>query len=72
MQNKKNKKNIGKNLGNKIFKLLTTNIYSPKKNLSFQKQSNKFCKKPKENIYLLPLCDLSKLIFSIFFEKNID
>jgi hypothetical protein len=31
-----------------------------KKNLNFKKQWNKFCKKPKENICLLPLCDLSK------------
>jgi len=58
MQNKKNKKNIGKNLGNKIFKLLTTNIYSPKKNLSFQKQSNNFVKNQKK-IYIYYLCVIS-------------
>jgi len=35
------------------------------------KKSNKFCKKPKQNMSFLPLCDLSKLKFSTLFEKDI-
>jgi len=46
-------------------------IYSPKKSLKLQKQLNKFCKNQKKRC-LLPLCDLSKLIFSTIFEKDVE
>jgi len=42
-----------------------------RKYLNLWKQLSKFCTKPKENICLLPLCDLSNVIFSTFFEENI-
>jgi len=61
--------NIGKFLIN--FKKKTTKIYSLKKKLNLKKKSNKFCKKPKENICLLPLCNFSKVIFFTLFEKDI-
>jgi hypothetical protein len=58
------KKYIGKKLGtNELLKLLNYKYLMTKNiNLNFQKQSNKFCKKPNEKICLLPLCDLFKLI----------
>jgi hypothetical protein len=59
---KEKRKKHRKKLKNQSLKLL---------NLNLKKQSNKFCKKPKENICLLPLCDLSKLIFSTLFEKDL-
>ncbi len=40
--------------------------------LIFKKKSNKFHTKPKEKICLLPLCDLSNLIFSTLFEEDIE
>jgi hypothetical protein len=71
MQNKKikTKKEKIKKPKFKAFKL--QRFINRKKNLNLKKQSNKFCKKPKENICLLPLCDFSKLIFSTLFEKDI-
>jgi hypothetical protein len=58
-------KNKNKNLDYKC--LLTKKI-----NFNFLKKSNKFCKKPKEKVCFLPLCDLFKLIFSTFFEEDIE
>jgi hypothetical protein len=72
MQKKKKKKHK-KKYRNQNLKLLNyKHLLTKKKNLNFQNKSNKFCKKLKEKICLLPLRDLSKLIFSILFEKNIE
>jgi hypothetical protein len=52
------------------YKHLLTEKKKKKEKSEFKKQSNKFHKKSKEKICFLPLCDLSKLIFSILFEKK--
>jgi len=72
MQNKKFKKTLKEKIEQnfKAFKLWR--FINWKKNLILKKKSNKFCKEPKENIYLLLLCDFSKLIFPTLFEKDIE
>jgi hypothetical protein len=72
MQNKKKLKKHRKKFKNQILKLLNYKDLLIGKNLNLQKQSNKFCKKPKEKICFLFLCDLSKLIFSALLEKDIE
>jgi hypothetical protein len=52
----------------KLYKLYK--LYNAKY-VNLWKQSNKFHTKPKEKICLLPLCDLSNLIFSTLFEEEI-
>jgi len=59
-----------KKIRNQILKLFNyKDLLTRKKNLNLQKQSNKFCKKPKENVCLLPLYDLSKLFFPFSLKK---
>ncbi len=53
----------------KLYKLYK--LYNAKY-VNLQKQSNNFHTKPKEKICLLPLCDLSNLIFSTLLEEDIE
>ncbi len=57
---------------NQILKLLNYKDLFTEKNLNLKTQSNKICKKTKEKMCLLSLCDLFKLIFSTPFEKDIE
>ncbi len=67
-----NLKEHKKKFRNQNLKLLNYKyLLTERKYLNFQKQSNKFCIKPKKKICFLPLCDLSNLIFSTFFEEDI-
>jgi hypothetical protein len=63
-----NNKNIGIFLEiNQLSKILNYKYLMTKKLTIIFFKSNKFCKKPKEKVCHLHLCDFSKLIFSFIF-----